>query len=508
MENRDLWYGKMYREHLVATRGKILGLYWKRLQESNSRGLQYLNLKEKEVEESAGIPQETSWEMVTALPGGCLMHNIGELPSVENVSTLSQILMENAPEKYYLSQKACSGILRRAQKRGKELPEALRIALEKQAELPMQGGEPITLKIRSGCDGGGKGALMQIDKSATLGTRNDQTLFEAIPIADKATRHSGGGNTRNEDGAGNGLGIGAPGAPAYTLTAGDRHGVAYCLQGNMIGRAEKNGPQGNGVNEDVCFTLNTTDRHAVAYSFDKAAYNQGENSTYGIGLMEEVSHTLTAGWQPPAVACGIQQNASGEARSSETSTTLSTNGNASGRNAPLVAQAPTCTYDCRNHAMNEELSGTLQAKENGGYSLNYINPVVVPEIAGTLTAKMEKGTGGPAGDECRNMVVLPEYKIRRLTPLECCRLQGFPDGWTDGLSTAEPSEEKIDKWEQIFEEHRKITGEPKNPRKRAQIIKWLKNPYSDTALYKMWGNGIALPCAAFVLKGIAQELNT
>ena len=405
-------------------------------------------------------------------------------------------------------------------------PESLQWDIEKSAEawqrasggiensvgktgrITYAGGEPITLKIRSGCDGGGKGALMQIDKSATLGTHNDQTLFEAIPIADKATRHSGGGNTRNEDGAGNGLGIGAPGAPAYTLTAGDRHGVAYCLQGNMIGRAEKNGPQGNGVNEDVRFTLNTTDRHAVAYSFDKAAYNQGENSTYGIGLMEEVSHTLTAGWQPPAVACGIQQNASGEVRSSETSATLSTNGNASGRNAPLVAQAPACTYDCRNHAMNEELSGTLQAKENGGYSLNYINPVVVPEIAGTLTAKMEKGTGGPAGDECRNMVVLPEYKIRRLTPLECCRLQGFPDGWTDGLSTAEPSEEKIDKWEQIFEEHRKITGEPKNPRKRAQIIKWLKNPYSDTALYKMWGNGIALPCAAFVLKGIAQELNT
>lgn len=408
---------------------------------------------------------------------------------------------------------------------------------------------PITMKIRSGCEGVGKGAIMQMDKSATISTHNDQTLFEpvkcydiadrravvsenadvcytltekmgkggnnvpvilesdVIPIADKATRYKGGGDTRNEDGAGNGLGIGEAGSPAYTLTAGDRHCVAYSLQGNMIGRDDKNGPQGNGVNENVSFTLNATDRHAVAYSFDKAAYNQGEHSSYGIGLLEETAHTLTAGWQPPAVAYGIQQNADGELRSSRTSATLSTNGNASGRNSPLVMQAKAIAYDCRNHAVNEELSGTLQAKENGGQSLNYINPVAVPETAGTLAAKMTKGIGGPAGDECQNLVAeLPEYKIRRLIPLECGRLQGFPDGWTEGLALSDPDEGTVDRWEAIFEEHRRLTGQPENRRRRSQIVKWLKNPYSDTALYRMWGNGIALPCAAFVMKGIAQEL--
>ncbi|MDO4330330.1 MAG: hypothetical protein Q4C66_13480 [Lachnospiraceae bacterium] len=448
------------------------------------------------------------------------------------------------------------------------------------------------MKIRSGCEGGGKGAIMQMDKSATVSMHNDQTLFEpvkcydiadrravvsenadvcytltekmgkggnnvpvvlesdardncltpwdvqsrriygkdgtwpslyageggghgyvaieesdVIPIADKATRYKGGGDTRNEDGAGNGLGVGEAGSPAYTLTAGDRHCVAYSLQGNMIGRADKNGPQGSGVNENVSFTLNATDRHAVAYSFDKAAYNQGEHSSYGIGLLEETAHTLTAGWQPPAVAYGIQQNADGELRSSGTSATLSTNGNASGRNSPLVMQAKAIAYDCRNHAVNEELSGTLQAKENGGQSLNYINPVAVPETAGTLAAKMAKGTGGPAGDECQNLVAeLPEYKIRRLIPLECGRLQGFPDGWTEGLALPDPDEETVDRWEVIFEEHRRLTGQPENRRRRSQIVKWLKNPYSDTALYRMWGNGIALPCAAFVMKGIVQEL--
>lgn len=67
--------------------------------------------------------------------------------------------------------------------------------------------------------------MMQTDKSATLSTHNTQTLFDPIPIADKATRYKGGGDTRNNDGSANGLGIGEPGAPAYTLTAADRHAV-------------------------------------------------------------------------------------------------------------------------------------------------------------------------------------------------------------------------------------------------------------------------------------------
>lgn len=56
--------------------------------------------------------------------------NFGESPSVERESTLSQILEANAPEKYYLSARACQGILRRAEKRGKELPTMLKEALE------------------------------------------------------------------------------------------------------------------------------------------------------------------------------------------------------------------------------------------------------------------------------------------------------------------------------------------------------------------------------------------
>lgn len=98
--------------------------------------------------------------------------------------------------------------------------------------------------------------MMQIDKSATLSTHNTQTLFEPIPIADKATRNKGGGDTRNDDGAGNGLGVGEPGAPANTLTVADRH--------------------------------------AVAYAIDRAAFNQGANAQYNISIQEEVAQTLVA----------------------------------------------------------------------------------------------------------------------------------------------------------------------------------------------------------------------
>lgn len=92
-------------------------------------------------------------------------------------------------------------------------------------------------------------------------------------------------------------------------------------------------------------------------------------------------------------------------------------------------------------------------------------------------------------------IVCLETRIRRLTPSECCRLQGFPDGWCSALETETPNEDEIDFWKSVFS----ATGKIKSSN---QIISWLKNPYSESAEYKMWGNGIALPCALFVLSGI------
>ena len=96
----------------------------------------------------------------------------------------------------------------------------------------------------------------------------------------------------------------------------------------------------------------------------------------------------------------------------------------------------------------------------------------------------------------------PSYTVRRLTPTECARLQGFPDWWCSGLGTEKPAEEEIAFWADVFEEHRRLVTHAKKPKTRNQIVKWLKNPHLDSSEYKLWGNGVALPCVWFVLAGI------
>ena len=253
---------------------------------------------------------------------------------------------------------------------------------------------PKTLKIRSGCEGGGKGALIQDNKSATLGCNNDQTLFvpKVYGICSKDS------NAMKSENPKSGF------YEAETSRCLDANGgnptcnqggmAVVALQGSMIGRADKNGPQGSGVNEDVSFTLDVVDRHAVAYCMTTGTYTQ----------------TL------------------------------------------------------------EEQSPTLMARD-------YKDPPVVNETE-------------------------PEYIVRRLTPTECARLQGFPDWWCAELGTDEPTEDEIEFWTEVFEIHRSVMGTSSKPKSRNQIVKWLKNPHSDSAEYKMWGNGVALPNVYFVLSGI------
>lgn len=117
------------------------------------------------------------------------------------------------------------------------------------------------------------------------------------------------------------------------------------------------------------------------------------------------------------------------------------------------------------------------------------SPSIEEELSPTLVAK------GPGA-------ALAGYTVRRLTPAECARLQGFADWWCAALGVENPSEEEIDRWTDVFETYRKLTAPDKKPKSRKQVIKWIKAPYADAAEYKMWGNGVALPCVYFVLSGI------
>lgn len=300
-----------------------------------------------------------------------------------------------------------------------------------------EAGASYAVRIRGGCDGGGKGALVQTEKSGTLGCGNDQTIFcmatqqggaelrtddraptltaaagmsgnnqpvVAIPINDKATRWQGGGESRNHDGSGNGLGIGKEGDPSPTLTAGDRHGVMA-------------------VALDMTYACDVIRECGEQVPALQARMGTGGNQvplTYGIGngqaceasiMAEELAQTLNTMHDAQAVMCSA--------------------------------------VDCRNFTEGGEVNGTLQAKESGGQSLNLNNTVR------------------------QNMVV------RRLTPMECERLQGFPDGWTD-----------IGDWVKTDKRGRKIKVKGS----------------ADSPRYKALGNSIALPFWEWMLRRMARYL--
>ena len=99
-------------------------------------------------------------------------------------------------------------------------------------------------------------------------------------------------------------------------------------------------------------------------------------------------------------------------------------------------------------------------------------------------------------------IVSSGYAVRRLTPQECARLQGFPDQWCSDLASKNPTEEEIDRWAAIFEEYRKAVKPESRPKSRKTVQKWLQDPYRDAAEYRLWGNGICLNVAVFVLAGI------
>ena len=152
-------------------------------------------------------------------------------------------------------------------------------------------------------------------------------------------------------------------------------------------------------------------------------------------------------------------------------------------------------------AIREELEPTIVAKGPGAVahpvystSKNSYHTSAEENIVNTLVATDYKDP--PCISEN------PYYIVRRLTPVECARLQGFPDWWCADLGTENPTDEDIAFWREVFETHRKVMGKSSKPKSDAQIIKWLKDPHSDSAEYKLWGNGISLPIPVFVLSGI------
>jgi hypothetical protein len=165
--------GRMSPEPSAATKERTLEPSSKSCAASKTPPYLFLDLRHGGGE-SDGPIAERSWQTSFPLRGESWTPEVGEFPKDAVESSLSSILMDNPPEKYRLSARACVGILRRSEKRGKPLPPLLKEVLERQAGL-----SPTPSKSEADVLGG-KGALIQEDLSATLATNNDQYLFQPL----------------------------------------------------------------------------------------------------------------------------------------------------------------------------------------------------------------------------------------------------------------------------------------------------------------------------------------
>lgn len=352
---RDTWSGRTSPERSAATKAETSRPCSKRRSASSSRKPPVLKCLQK-----AGLPgaATATWTDDGAWLGEYTMRNTGECPSAVVESRLSQILEATPHTKYCLSARACRGILNRAARRGKDLPKMLKAVLTRQSqevspqertEAPASTEAPTSyaLRIRGGCDGGGKGALIQTEKSGTLGTGNDQTIFQ-----------------------------------------GAAYGICSYASNSML--------SGN--------------PHSGIYEAD-------------------TSRTLDLNGGNPACNQG---------------------------GIAVVQQAFDMTHACDVIRECGEIAPILQARMGTGG--NQV-PMTLDgsEVVSTLMSRDYKGCG-----RCDTFGrIISTTIVRRLTPMECERLQGFPDGWTD------------------IGDYTDSTGK--------------KRKTSDSARYKALGNSIALP---------------
>ena len=100
-----------------------------------------------------------------------------------------------------------------------------------------------------------------------------------------------------------------------------------------------------------------------------------------------------------------------------------------------------------------------------------------------------------------------KYIVRRLTTLECCRLQGYPDGWTENISFDALSQEQVDQLESIRKTWAEVNDKKYKPCKdRDALRKWFEGLRTDSAEYKAYGNSLAIPCSYDVISRVAKEI--
>jgi DNA (cytosine-5)-methyltransferase 1 len=181
-----------------------------------------------------------------------------------------------------------------------------------------------------------------------------------------------------------------------------------------------------------------------------------------------------------------------------------------------VIEKQTPVYCLQGGGATSQNSQGMGYKTGTSYTLNTIDrPAVAYEavsllgdkVSGTLMARDYKGIG--RHDTLGSAVCIPtdvRYIVRRLTPTECARLQGFPDTWGHPDAKTEFTDEEYQFWLNVRNTHAAINDKPTKEYTKDQILKWYNGLHTDSSEYKMWGNGIALPNALYMMQGIADVM--
>ena len=509
----DSWSGKTSPVYSPAgsRRARISGLSWRKLSELSAAAYQSLDLTPG----SGNLLGEFYWELNSPWRGERSTLNTGVSPKDAVVSSLSQILEAKPHPKYYLSRTACLGILRRAQERGKELPPQLKAALMMQAGLTqrlsseIQAGDAYHINQRNeGIDlHGVSGALMH--------TQNMQMqTFFTQPEKHIAAFSAGAGPSAG------GIGYTEEGTPTLKGSAG----------GNMIPAVLCINDQDRRHiewSENIASTLlsQASGQQAILGGPEKSVLCLNDQGGEVMDWSKEVSGTLRAqehGHQPLVMAtqqggaeigegvCPTITSAAGTSGNNQpvlfenhgidsrytgphpVAPTMSARYGTGGNNVPLIEQEAAPTMCIMGNAIDrqpynggngigyqEDLAYTLTATDHHAvFSRQRVDVFQENGVVSTESARQHKdatdlvlqkakdasiGSRHVSQDKCA--VEVPQL-IRRLTPLECERLQGFPDGWTD------------------------IPGA------------------SDSSRYKVLGNSVAIPCVEYIMAGIAAALGS
>ena len=244
----------------------------------------------------------------------------------------------------------------------------------------------------------------------------------------------------------------------------------YCLQGNGIDRADTAGCNGKGWTEEVCYTLNTIDRPAVVMSLlgDQVAGTLKARDYKGIGRQDSLGSAVCLAYGMDRASFNQGQNAK---------------------------------YD---FSIIPEQQPTMTARGPG--AVCYWDG---SQTCGTLTANNAGGSQRMPDKDNFNCVVEERemrYIVRRLTPTECARLQGFPDWWGHIGEKESFAEEEYKFWLEVRNTHAEINGKQVKDYTEAQMLTWYNKLHTDSSEYKMWGNGIALPPALYCMQGIAEAI--